>query len=206
MEYAISLLQYQPLHLPQQNQGDWFVKAWITISGKDKTLFTVGVLVKLGRMTVLGFLASGLIFIGCAKMPEKLVTPTLKIETVVKDNREMYKMMLSTGIQNENSDVALLNVKGTIFFSDGESRLLTLPFTVPIVLPFDTGVIEIEKFYTENEIMPLVTLLGSDKEKLEKERGIERSFMEDKNIGFDLAGYEKKNILDILKDKLNEEN
>jgi len=95
-------------------------------------------------------------------------------------------------------------VKGTIFFSDAGSRILTLPFAIPIVLPFDTGIIEVEKVYAENEIMPLVTLLGSDKEKLEKDRGIERSFIEDKNIGFELTGYEKKNILDILRDKINE--
>ena len=157
-------------------------------------------------MTVLGVAASGLIFIGCAKIPDKLVTPTLKIETVVKDNKEMYKMMLSAGIQNENSDVALINMKGTIFFSDAGSRILTLPFAIPIVLPFDTGIIEVENVYTEKEIMPLVALLGSDKEKLVKDRGIERSFMEDKNIGFEMTGYEKKNILDILRDKLNEKN
>jgi len=162
--------------------------------------------VKFLRMTVLGVAASGLIFIGCAKIPDKLVTPTLKIETVVKDNKEMYKMMLSAGIQNENSDVALINMKGTIFFSDAGSRILTLPFAIPIVLPFDTGIIEVENVYTEKEIMPLVALLGSDKEKLVKDRGIERSFMEDKNIGFEMTGYEKKNILDILRDKLNEKN
>lgn len=163
-------------------------------------------MVKFLRMTVLGVAASGLIFIGCAKIPDKLVTPTLKIETVVKDNKEMYKMMLSAGIQNENSDVALINMKGTIFFSDAGSRILTLPFAIPIVLPFDTGIIEVENVYTEKEIMPLVALLGSDKEKLVKDRGIERSFMEDKNIGFEMTGYEKKNILDILRDKLNEKN
>jgi hypothetical protein len=182
------------------------LKARVTSQEGTKTLLAVNVLVKLGRMTLVGLAVSGLIFIGCAKIPDKLVTPTLKIESVVQDNREMYKMMLSSGIQNENSAVALINVKGTIFFSDAGTRILTLPFTIPVVLPFDTGIIEVEKVYTENEIMPLVTLLGSDKEKLEKDRGIERSFMEDKNIGFELTGYEKKNILDILRDKLNEKN
>jgi hypothetical protein len=176
------------------------------IPGRNETVPAIDALIKFGKLTVLGLGASGLIFIGCAKMPDKLVTPALKIETVMKDNREMYKMMLSAGIQNENSDVVLLNVKGTIFFSEAGSRILMLPFTIPVVLPFDTGIIEIEKVYTENEIMPLAALLGSDKEKLQKEKVIERSFVDDKNIGFELTGYEKKNILNILRDKLNEKN
>jgi hypothetical protein len=169
-------------------------------------LSAINALIKFAKLTVLVLAVSSLILIGCTKLPDKLITPTLKIETIVKDNKEMYKMMLSTGIQNENSNVALLNVKGTIFFSDAGSRILSLPFTIPVMLPFDTGIIEIEKIYTENEIMPLVALLGSDKEKLQKDKVIERSFMDEKTIGFEFTGYEKKNILDILRDKLNEKN
>jgi hypothetical protein len=170
------------------------------------TLLVIETLMKFAKTAVVSIVASGLIFAGCAKIPDKLVTPTLKIEPLVKDNKEMYKMMLSTGIQNENSDVAILNVKGTIFFSDTGSRVLTVPFTIPVVLPFDTGIIEIEKTYAENEIMPLVTLLGSDKEKLLNDKVLERSFMDDKTIGFKLTGFEKKNILVVLKEKLNEKN
>jgi hypothetical protein len=170
------------------------------------TLLAIDTLMKFAKTAVSSIVVSGLIFAGCAKMPDKLVTPTLKIEPVVKDNKELYKMMLSTGIQNENSEVAFLNVKGTIFFSDTGSRILTVPFTIPVVLPFDTGIIEIEKTYAENEIMPLVTLLGSDKEKLLNDKALERSFMDDKTIGFELTGFEKKNILDMLKEKLNEKN
>lgn len=152
-------------------------------------------------------LATGLILTGCAKIPEKLVSPTLKIEPTVKDNSEAYKLLLSTGIQNENSDTALLNVKGNIVFSDpgnSGSRVLVLPFELPVILPFDTGIIEIEKLYTEGEIMPLVNLMGADKEKLQNDRGLERSLTDDTSVALELADYQKKSILDVLKEKVNE--
>lgn len=155
---------------------------------------------------MIAILGAGLVFIGCAKMPEKLVSPTLKIEPAVKDNKELFKLSLSTGIQNENSDTAFVDMKGLIVFKDGGTRVLTVPFHLPIVLPFDTGIIEAEKTFSESEIMPLVILLGSDKEKLLNEKVLERSFIEEKNIGFELTGCEKKNILDVLKDKVNEKN
>jgi len=147
-----------------------------------------------------------LVIIGCAKMPEKLLSPTMKIEPVVQDNKELYKLMVSTGIQNENSDTAFVDIKGSILFLDGKTRVLAVPFTLPVIFPFDTGIIEAEKTYTESEIMPLVVLFGSDKEKLMNEKVLERSFIDEKNITFELAEYEKKNILDVLKEKVNENN
>ena len=151
-------------------------------------------------------LMGALVLSGCAKMPEKLVSPTMKIEPVVKDNKELYKLMVSTGIQNENSDTAFVDMKGSVVFLDGKTRVLAIPFTLPVILPFDTGIIEAEKTYTESEIMPLVTLFGSDKEKLMNEKVLERSFIDEKNITFELTEYGKKNILDLLKDKVNEKN
>jgi hypothetical protein len=154
-------------------------------------------------------LASLVFMTGCAKVPDKLVSPTLKIEMVVADNKEVFKLTLSTGIQNENSDVALTALKGRIVFYDSGKKgapVMSLPFELPVILPFETGIIEIEKTYTENEIMPLVMAMGSDKEKLLADRGLERTFMDDKGIGLELISYNKEDILDILKGKLNEKN
>ncbi len=158
------------------------------------------------QTALIAILGTGVVFIGCAKMPEKLVSPTLKIEPVIQDNKELFKLSLSTGIQNENSDTAFVDMKGLIVFKDGKTRVLTVPFHLPIVLPFDTGIIEAEKTFTESEVMPLVVLLGSDREKLLNEKVLERSFIDEKNIGLELTGCEKKNILDVLKDKVNENN
>lgn len=163
-------------------------------------------IIKSMKMALTVILGSALVCIGCAKIPEKLVSPTLKIDPVVKDNKELYKLMVSTGIQNENNDTAFINMSGLIVFKDGGNRVMTVPFNLPIVLPFDTGIIEAEKTCTESEIMPLVVLLGSDKEKLLNEKGLERSFIDEKIIGLELAGYEKKSILNVLKEKVNEKN
>jgi hypothetical protein len=147
--------------------------------------------------------------VGCAKMPEKLVTPTLRIEPAVVDNKEAYKLELNTGLQNENSGTALLNVKGAVFFKDAGSashRVMTLPFEIPAILPFDTGLISIEKTFSESEIMPLVNLLGSDKEKLSADKALERAFTDDATLGFEITGYQKKDIIELLKERLNEKN
>lgn len=164
---------------------------------------------KYGTMILFCAMAAGLLLAGCAKVPGKLLSPTLRIEPVPGNNTPMYKLMLSTGMQNENDDVVFLNMKGNVFFKDtGKTgaRVLTVPFELPVLLPFDTGIIEIEKIYPEAEIMPLVRFLGSDRDKLASEKAMERSFADDDAIGFELTGYEKKNILDVLKDKVNEKN
>ncbi|MBN2160641.1 MAG: hypothetical protein JW807_14730 [Spirochaetes bacterium] len=160
-------------------------------------------------VTVISIMASCVIELSCAKLPEKLISPTLKIETSVKDNKEAYKLMLSTGLHNENSDTALVDVKGNIVFTDpadSGGRVLSFPFELPVILPFDTGIIEIEKLFSEEEIMPLVNLMGADKEKLQNDGGLERSLTDDKNVALELTDYQKKSILDLLKEKVNEKN
>ncbi len=189
-------------------------------SGRRKFLATIGKNLRyvIERMKTLGMIMDNLKraliaillvsagVIGCAKMPEKLVSPTFKIEPVIKDNRELFKLTLNTGLQNENSDTAFLDMKGLIVFKDADKRILAIPFRLPVILPFDTGIIEAEKTCTESEIMPLVVLFGSDREKLMNDKVLDRSFIDEKNIGFELTGYEKKNILDLLKEKVNEKN
>ena len=164
---------------------------------------------KYGSVIIVCAAAASLFIAGCARVPEKLISPTLKIEPAVVNNAPAYKLMLSTGIQNENSDIVFLSLKGNIFFGGSKKsggRVLTVPFELPVLLPFDTGIIELENTYSENEIMPLVRLLGSDRDRLAKEKSLERSFADDDTIGFELTGYDKKNILDVLEDKVNEKN
>lgn len=175
----------------------------------DIVLVGTMVMKNLAKFFLCAAAAAGLLLSGCARIPEKLISPTLKIEPAVENNASAYKLMLSTGIQNENSDTVFLNMNGVIFFKGpGKSgdRIFSVPFELPVVLPFDTGIIEIEKTYPEAEIIPLIRLLGSDQDRLAADRSLERSFGDDKTIGFELTGYEKKDILDVLKDKVNEKN
>ena len=152
-------------------------------------------------------LASFGVLNGCAKIPEKLDSPTLRIEPVIKDNKELFNLKLNTGIQNENGDTALVSVKGSIVFVDPDSknaRVFSLPFELPIILPFDMGIIEIDKNFTEGEIMPLVVLMGSDRGKLMRDKILERSLPDDRNIKLEFTEFKKENILGVLKGKINE--
>jgi hypothetical protein len=150
-----------------------------------------------------------LVMSGCSKIPGKLISPTIKIEPSIAENKEVFILKFHAGIHNENSDIALMHVKGAVVFYDTEdknAKIMALPFELPVILPFETGVIEINRSYSENEIMPLVTLLGSDREKLINEKGIERSLMDDKKVSLEIAEYRKENVLEVLKRKPNEKN
>src|SRR5208337_4253465 len=144
---------------------------------------------KFNTLIIIWTLTAGIIFTGCIKIPDKLMTPTIKIEPIIKDNKEFYSMKLSAGISNENSDIVLMDVKGVVVFYDqnGESQRIILPFKLSAIFPFETGMIEINKVYSESEIMPLVILLGSDKEKILNEKGMERSLLDDKKATLEIT-------------------
>jgi len=164
---------------------------------------------KFFTMLTVWMLSACLIFSGCAKIPDKLLSPTIKIEPMIKDNKEVYNLKLNAGIQNDNSDTALMDVRGAVVLYDPaskETQRITFQFEIPLILPFETGVIEIQNVYSENEIMPIVILLGSDKEKLINDKGMERSILDDKKVKLDISGYKKESILDILKRKPDEKN
>ncbi len=151
--------------------------------------------------------ASFAMLAGCAKIPEKLDSPTLKIEPVIINHKEMFNLKLSAGIRNENSGTALVSIKGNIVFADPagkNARVLSVPFNLPIILPFDMGIIEIDKNFSEGEIMPLVALMGSDREKLMRDKILERSVQDERDIRLELTEYRKENILGILKGKIDE--
>ena len=170
-------------------------------------LYTGPAAMNINSRVILILLCAFLIMAGCTKIPEKLMSATVRIEQTIKDNKELYSLKLNGGIQNENSDIALMNVRGTIVFynsGSGNATIMALPFTLPAVLPFETGVVEITKTYSENEIMPLVTLLGSDKEKLITDKGLERTLSDDKKVRLEISGYKKEKILDLIERKVNE--
>ena len=160
------------------------------------------------KAAMCALLSACLLAAGCAKIPDKLISPIVKIEQAIKDNTEHYILRFNAGIQNENSSTALMNVTGAVSFvdPDGSTMIMSIPFELPVILPLETGIIELTKTYPENEIMPLVILLGSDKEKLLKDKGVERSFFDDKIVKLEISGYKKDDIRDVLKDKLNEKN
>jgi hypothetical protein len=153
-----------------------------------------------------GLLSICLLVAGCLKIPDKLISPMIKIEPVIQDNKEEYRLRFSAGIQNDNGSTALLDVKGAVLFVDpeGGNRILSVPFEISAILPFETGVIESARIYPENEIMPLVNLLGSDREKLMKNKALERSFFDDKIVKVKISDYRTEGIISLLRNRFNE--
>ena len=58
----------------------------------------------------------------CAKIPEKVQSPSLKIDIETRDGAEVYSVRFSGGIANENSSTALGDVKGSVVIRDPESK------------------------------------------------------------------------------------
>jgi len=142
--------------------------------------------------------------IGCAKAPERIDSPGLKIDFLTEDNKETFALRFSGGIKNVNTDSAFTDFKGQAVFLDPEKGgpVRVLDFTIPVVLPFDSSIIDVKAVLKQEEIMPLVKLLGIDIEKLKKEKSVEKFDIDERNIGLRNISFNKKCIIDLLKDKV----
>ncbi len=146
-----------------------------------------------------------LVMAGCAKVPDEVLSPSLRVESTVTEGREVYTLNLSGGIQNENKDIVLSDVAGTIVLFDPDQKggqSFRLPFEIPAILPFDTGIIDIRKEYSEKEIMELVDVLDIEREEFYANRGIENLYVNERNIRIDDLEYDKENIIRVLKRKI----
>jgi len=141
----------------------------------------------------------------CVKKPDKLHTPSLKLNAAIRDNKEIYILKLSSGIENKNAGTAFTDLKGKISIIDPENESIEpviLPFEIPIILPFDIGIINIEKELPEKDIMRIIDILNINKEKFISAKGIDGRYIDEKNLDLDIISYQKEDILDILNDKI----
>ena len=147
--------------------------------------------------------AAALIFSSCAKIPQEVVSPAISVKAVKGENAEMVKLNFTGGIKNENDSTVFLNVKGEIAVMDSSRNiLLTLPFELPSVLPFETGIIQKEITGTREEITPLLKDSGIDAEKFFADNGSENFFPDDSKIELKKLSLEKKGIVEILEGKI----
>ena len=147
--------------------------------------------------------------IGCAKKPDKIKSPSLKIDIILEGNKEEYVVKFTGGILNENSSVALKDIKGAIDFVDpdkGSETVASIPFELDIILPMSMGIVDLEKKFDENGIKPIIELFNLDREELVKNRGSEGIFIDDKYMRLDIASYKKEDIVTLLKGKIDEKN
>ncbi len=142
---------------------------------------------------------------GCAKVPDEVLSPSIRVESTVTEDREVYTLNFSGGIPNENKDVVLSNVKGDVVLFDPaqkNGRSVRLSFEIPVILPFDTGIIDIHRDFSEKEILSLVDILNIDREEFFENRGIDNLYIDEKNIVLDDLDYRKENIITVLKRKV----
>jgi hypothetical protein len=147
--------------------------------------------------------AAVLIFSSCAKIPQEIVSPAISVKAVKGEKAEMVNLNFTGGLKNENDSTVFLNVKGEIAVMDSsENILLTVPFELPSVLPFETGIIQKEISATREEITPLLKESGIDTEKFFKNYGSENFFPDDNKIVLKKLSLEKKGIVEILEGKI----
>ena len=152
-------------------------------------------------VTALFFLALA----GCAKLPERIESPGLKIDYVVEDKNESFALRFSGGIKNQNPDTAFVDYKGQALFLDPAKKgeaVKVLDFTLPAVLPFDASIIDIKMVMKQDEILPIMKLLNIDLEKLKKDKSIEKFDIDERYIGLRYLSSKSMCITDLLKEKV----
>ena len=147
--------------------------------------------------------AAVLMFSSCAKIPQEVVSPAISVQAVAGEKAGMVNLNFTGGLKNENDSTVFLNVKCEIAVMDSsENILLTVPFELPSVLPFETGIIQEVISRTKDEITPLLTDSGIDAEKFFADNGSENFFPDDNKIVLKKLSLEKKGIVEILEGKI----
>ncbi len=141
---------------------------------------------------------------GCTKMPDTLMSPAAKIDIETQGDREVFIFKMNAGLRNENGDTALLNVKGTVRLLDAgnASKILAeMPFEAPVILPYETAIIDVEKEFTENEIRPVANLLGGGIDEIIKNRGVDNAPLDEKSVKLDIKSYDRRDIVKLLQER-----
>jgi len=138
----------------------------------------------------------------CAKTPERVISPSVKA-AVVQGEEKSWTVFFTGGIKNENDSTAFINIEGNILLvSDSGEKLTLIPFKIPAILPFETGVIKEKidiKGETAEKIFSMLSI-APDKLGTPDEQG--SRFLEDKNVKLDSIKFEKKDIVKLLGEKV----
>ncbi len=125
-----------------------------------------------------------------------------------RDGSEIHRARVSGGITNENSSIALGAVKGSLVLSGAAEKeiVFSVPFSIDMILPFATGVIDENRVCSPEEIDALVRLLDIDRDEMARNRGSEGIYVEDNMVSLKIDSYEKHDIVTLLKGKMHEKN
>lgn len=146
--------------------------------------------------------AAILCFTSCAKTPERVLSPSVKAE-VARVAEKSWSIYFTGGIKNENDGTAFINVEGVaLLVSDSGEKLVSIPFKIPVLLPFETGIIK-EKIDIKGDTADKVfTMLSISAEKLGTPEEPGNRLLEDKNVKLDSINFKKKDIVKLLGEKI----
>jgi len=150
-----------------------------------------------------------LAFSGCIKKPEKVFSPSIKIDVVSEKNDKKYMISFTGGIKNRNSDTVFMDFKSSIKLVDpdrGGSEIIKLYFTLDRILPFSTGIIETRNELSPDQLQSVLTVFGFSREKLDADKSISRNFIDQKFFILNIDDYKTEDIVKILKGKTDEKN
>jgi hypothetical protein len=152
-------------------------------------------------------IALSILFTGCTKKPEKLISPAARIDISIEENKEMYNLTVSAGITNENHSTAIVDYSAELILKDGNFvNLIQIPIKAKSILPFETFYIDANKKLNEQEAMKIVDALSLNREELIKTKTASTLFIDEKNITLTGISYNTSDIIDLLKGKVNEKN
>jgi len=142
--------------------------------------------------------------VGCSRVPERLYNPTAVIRAEMHDNQTSYTVYLKGIVLNDSDERIYKKIKGSITIRNNDRTLITMPFELEQLLPFQKVEITAEKTANEYEISPLLSLLRVSPEQL---RVIsEPVFTEEipvspRLVDFTITSYETTSIFDVIRGK-----
>lgn len=138
----------------------------------------------------------------CAKKPESPLSPSVKIGVEKKGEDKIFIVNFTCGLKNENDSTAFINAEGLIEVKNSSTVVLTVPFKIPAILPFETGVVQQRVELSSDQVTPLLELLSIKKEQLESGEEQGNRFIEDRNIVLKKLDLEKKDVIELLRSKI----
>jgi len=147
--------------------------------------------------------AVAVMFSACAKIPQEIISPSLSLKAGAADEAGMVSLNFTGGLKNDNDSTVFLNVKGEVAVMDSNNNpILLVPFDLPSILPFETGIVQVRMEKDRGELEPLMKEMGIDFDGLVKNGESANRFPDENKVVLKNLSLEKKGIVEILEGKM----
>ncbi len=149
-----------------------------------------------------------IILLSCARVPDAIDSPSLKVDYSIENNSEVFTVFFSGGLRNENSDIVFSEVTGSAdFYVKGNSQPVErISFYLKEIMPFETGIIEAEEARTKESITGFLGLMELDRSQIVSDGTSGGFFPEPGSVTLSNLKFKKIPINKYIRGKVNEEN